>query len=262
MKNNLEQKMNEIAELIAQSNRVLIFTGAGISTESGIPDFRSPGGVWTKYDPEYFTIQKFLSDKESREKIWSMLTESGLMMTEAKPNPGHYAIAELEKMNKLYGIVTQNVDGLHQKAGVSDDLVFQLHGDMSHAKCLSCGKRYSMDEMIEWLNRGIKAPECGSCSGILKPDGVFFGEQLPIDVLREAEHRSRNCEICIVLGSSLVVYPAASLPMYALKSKAKLIIINIGSTSMDNMATVHIEGKSGEVMPKIIDKVKKKISPS
>ncbi len=257
--NELEQKIEEVADLIATSDRVVAFTGAGVSTESGIPDFRGPSGIWTKYDPDDFTIQKFLSDKVVRKKHWKLLTDSELKLTGAEPNPAHYAIAELEKMGKLYGVITQNVDGLHQKAGVSEDTVFQLHGDMSHAKCLRCGRRYRMEEMAERVKGGIEEPMCDYCNGILKPDAVFFGEQLPPDVLMESERRSRTCDLCIVLGSSLVVYPAATIPFYALSSGAKLVIINVGPTELDGMAHIRIEGKAGQVTPRIIARAKEKM---
>jgi len=255
----IEQQIEEVADLVLESERIIVFTGAGVSTESGIPDFRGPGGIWSKYDPEDFTIERFLSDRRARKMHWDLLTGGELMITEAQPNPAHYAIAELEKMGKLFGVITQNIDGLHQKAGVSEDMVFQLHGDLSHAKCLSCGKRYPMEEIAEWLREGIDEPECGGCKGILKPDAVFFGEQLPVDVLRESERRSRACDLCIVLGSSLVVYPAALIPMYALRDGAKLVIINMGPTEMDGLAQVRIEGKAGEVTPRIIERVKDKL---
>jgi len=253
---SLEQKIEEVANLVAKSERIIAFTGAGVSTESGIPDFRGPSGIWTKYDPDDFTIQKFLANKEIREKHWELLTDSEFKMTDAKPNPTHYAIAELLEMGKLYGVITQNVDGLHQKAGVPDDMVFQLHGDMSHAKCLGCGRRYPMEEMEERVKQGVKEPTCDDCNGILKPDAVFFGEQLPMDVLMESERRARTCDLCIVLGSSLVVFPAANIPIYALKSKAKLVIINMGTTQLDDLAWVCIDAKTGEVTPRIITRAK------
>jgi len=255
----LDQQIEEVADLIVASDRIISFTGAGVSTESGIPDFRGPGGIWTKYDPDDFTIQKFLSDKAVRKKHWELLTNSEMKMTGAEPNPAHYAIAELEEMGKLYGVITQNVDGLHQKAGVSEDMVFQLHGDMSHAKCLSCGTRYPMEEMEERVKQGIEEPTCDHCGGILKPDAVFFGEQLPLDVLMESERRSRTCDLCIVLGSSLVVFPAAKIPIYAMRSGAKLIIINVGPTELDEVAHIRIQGKAGEVTPRIIARVKEKM---
>ena len=256
---DLDQQIEEVADLIVGSDRIIAFTGAGVSTESGIPDFRGPGGIWTKYDPDDFTIQKFLSDEAVRKKHWELLTDPEVKMTGAEPNPAHYAIAELEKMDKLYGVITQNVDGLHQKAGVSEDMVFQLHGDMSHAKCLSCGKRYPMEDMAERVRQGIAEPTCDYCSGILKPDAVFFGEQLPADVLMESERRSRTCDLCIVLGSSLVVFPAANIPIYAVRSGAKLVIINIGPTELDEVAHVRIEGKAGQVTPRVIARVKEKM---
>jgi NAD-dependent deacetylase len=255
----LDQQIEEVADLIVASDRIICFTGAGVSTESGIPDFRGPDGIWTKYDPDDFTIQKFLSDKEVRKKHWELLTSSELKMTGAEPNPAHYAIAELEGIGKLYGVITQNVDGLHQKAGVSEDMVFQLHGDMSHAKCLSCGTRYPMEEMEKRVKQGLEEPTCDHCGGTLKPDAVFFGEQLPLDVLMESERRSRTCDLCIALGSSLVVFPAANIPIYAMRSGAKLVIINVGPTELDEVAYIRIQGKAGEVTPRIIARVKEKM---
>ena len=257
---SLEQQIEMVAELISKSERIMVFTGAGVSTESGIPDFRSPDGIWSKYNPEDFTIQKFLSSKEVRKTNWRLLTDGEFMITGAEPNPAHFAIADLEKMGKLYCVITQNVDGLHQKAGVPEEKVFQLHGDMSHAKCMKCGKRYPMEEIIKRINQGAEDPECINCNGILKPDAVFFGEQLPLDVMMESERRSRTCDLCLVLGSSLVVYPAALMPVYAMESKAKVVIINVGPTEMDHMASIRIDAKAGEVTPRIIAKAKEKMS--
>ncbi|RJR28891.1 MAG: NAD-dependent deacylase [Desulfobacteraceae bacterium] len=244
--------MEEVARLVAESKRIIAFTGAGVSTESGIPDFRGPDGLWSKYDPEDFTIERFLSDREVRKKHWHLLTGKEFIASDAKPNAAHYALRDLQSMGKLYGIITQNVDGLHQKAGVTEELVFQLHGDLSHAKCLACSRRYPIDEVRKWLGKGIEEPECPSCRGMLKPDAVFFGEQLPFEALMESEQRSRNCDLCIVLGSTLVVYPAATMPLHAIRTGAKLVIINMGPTAMDELATVRIEGKAGEVLPLIV----------
>lgn len=250
----LEHQIEEVARLVAESKRIIVFTGAGVSTESGIPDFRGPEGLWSKYDPEDFTIERFLSDRDVRKKHWQLLTGNEFIVADAKPNPAHYAITALQEMGKLYGIVTQNVDGLHQKAGVLENLVFQLHGDLSHAKCLGCSCRYPIEEVKGWLAGGVDEPECPSCRGMLKPDAVFFGEQLPFEVLMESEQRSRNCDLCIVLGSTLVVYPAATMPLHAIRTGAKLVIINMGPTAMDELATVRIEGKAGEIMPVIVKK--------
>jgi NAD-dependent deacetylase len=255
----IERQIEAVAEIICSAEKVLVFTGAGVSTESGIPDFRGTDGIWRKYNPEDFTIQKFLSDKRARKMQWELLSGGDLSMAKVQPNPAHYAITELEKLGKLYAVVTQNVDGLHQKAGVSEDRVFQLHGDLSHAICLNCGKRYPMETIAEWLKSGMDEPECQSCKGMLKPDAVLFGEQLPVQTLMEAERRSRACDICIVLGSTLTVYPAALIPQYAAQTGAKLVIINMGPTELDRMADIRIEGKAGVIAPKIVNRVKTKL---
>jgi NAD-dependent deacetylase len=256
----LSQQIEGIAELIANSKRIVVFTGAGVSTESGIPDFRSRDGIWTKYDPDDFTYQKFLSSAEARKRHWHLFSEGGLMRADAQPNAAHYAIAELERLGKLDCVITQNVDGLHQKAGNSREKVIQLHGNMSQARCLSCGKTYSMEEVQGWLRQGMEVPECPECHGILKPDVVFFGEAMPVWETAEAEHRSRNCDLCIVVGSSLVVYPAAFMPAYALQSGAKLVIINEETTQMDGRAHICIHRKAGEVLSQVIGRVKEKLS--
>ena len=255
----MDEQIEAVADLIVSSDKVLVFTGAGVSTESGIPDFRGAGGIWSKYDPEDFTIQKFLADSRVRKMHWELLAGGELSMTTVQPNPAHQAITDLEAIGKLYGVITQNVDGFHQKAGISEDMVFQLHGDLSHAKCLSCSQRYPMEEVAEWLKVGLDEPECKSCQGMLKPDAVLFGEQLPLDVLTESEHRSRTCDLCIVMGSTLSVYPAALLPQYAHQSGAKLVIINMGPTELDSLADIRIEGKAGEIAPKIVGSAKSKL---
>jgi len=255
---NLEILADRVADLILSAKRIVVFTGAGVSTESGIPDFRSPGGIWDRFDPDDFTYQKFIADPEARRKQWQMLGE-GLLTTEAKPNPAHYAIAELDRLTKLDCVITQNVDNLHQKAGVADDKVFELHGNMQWAVCLSCGKRYPFTEIKARLDKGEEIPDCQACHGLLKPDAVFFGESLPEKVLKEATSRSYNCDLFIVIGSTLVIYPAAYMPIYAINSGAKLVIINLSSTPMDREATVLIRDKAGETMSKVLQRVREKI---
>jgi NAD-dependent deacetylase len=254
-----KQAIRAVADLILSSKRIVVFTGAGVSTESGIPDFRSPGGIWSRFDPDDFTYQKFVRSAETRRKTWQMLGE-GTLTTNAEPNLAHYAIAELERLGKLDCVITQNVDNLHQKAGVPANKVFELHGNMRWAKCLNCGKRYPIEEIEQRLREGEEVPDCNACHGMLKPDAVFFGEALPPDVLSEATRRSRNCDLCIVLGSTLVVYPAAYMPIYAIEAGAKLIIINLSSTPLDGKATVLIRSKAGEAMPKIIEQVRSRLS--
>ena len=259
MEESLDALANKVADLIIEAKRVVVFTGAGVSTESGIPDFRSPGGIWDRFDPDDFTYQKFVKDPETRRKQWQMLREGGLT-TGAKPNPAHYAITELDRLGKLDCVITQNVDNLHQKAGVPGDKVFELHGNMQWAVCLSCGRRYPFEQVKARLDKDEEIPDCEFCHGILKPDAVFFGESLPEKVLEEATHRSSNCDLFIVIGSTLVVYPAAHMPTYAVNSRAKLVIINLSSTPMDRQADILIRAKAGETMSKVIQRVKEKVS--
>ena len=248
------EAIERLAQLIIESKKIVIFTGAGISTESGIPDFRSPGGIWSRYDPEDFTIQKFLSGPTARRNIWKMSTESGLL-TAAEPNSAHYAIAKLYHLGKLDCVITQNIDNLHQKAGVPDDKVLELHGNMEWAVCLSCRRRFPMPEVVQRIGEGLEVPDCPDCHGILKPDAVFFGEALPQETFQEAIRRSRNCDFYIIIGSTLVIYPAAYIPTYAAEAGAKLAIINLTETPFDHYATVIIREKAGDIMSKVVEKL-------
>lgn len=250
--------IDRAAALICEARRVVVFTGAGVSTESGIPDFRSPGGIWSKFDPDDFTIQKFLQSRKAREMHWRLLADGGLLK-EAEPNPAHHAIAELERIGKLSCVITQNVDNLHQKAGNSPQKVFELHGNMRWVRCLRCNARFPIEEVLKRVAAEV-VPDCTLCRGILKPDAVFFGEALPQAVLNAAVSYSRSCDLFIVIGSTLVVYPAAYMPMYAVESGAKLIIVNLTPTPMDTYASVIIRAKAGEVMPKIVEMVKRRLT--
>ena len=248
---------DRVADLIMAARRTVVFTGAGVSTESGIPDFRSPGGIWERFDPEDFTYQRFINDPQARRKHWQMLHEGGLTSA-AEPNLAHYAIAELDRLGKLDCVITQNIDNLHVRGGVPDDKVFELHGNMQWAVCLSCRRRYRFEHIRARLEGGEEVPDCEECHGMLKPDAVFFGEALPPDVLAEATRRSSSCDLFIVIGSTLVVCPAAYMPIYAVDSGAKLVIINLSSTPMDNQATLVLKGKAGEVMQEILRRVREK----
>jgi NAD-dependent protein deacetylase/lipoamidase len=249
------KETEQLAHLVVQSGKVVVFTGAGISTESGIPDFRSPGGIWSRYDPEDFTIQKFMSGPAARKTIWKMSVEGGLL-TEAEPNLAHHAITELHRLGKLDCVITQNIDGLHQKAGVPEDRVFELHGNMQWVVCLSCGRRFPMPEVLQRIRDGMEVPDCPDCQGILKPDAVFFGEALPEETLREAIRRAQNCDLLIVIGSTLVIYPAAYVPTYAAEAGAKLAIVNLTPTPFDQYAAVVIRGKAGEIMSRVMKEVR------
>jgi NAD-dependent deacetylase len=254
---SLSQSVDLVAELITQSGKIIVFTGAGISTESGIPDFRGPGGLWSRFDPEEFTIQRFMSSAESRKNHWKIFAEGGLAR-KAEPNSAHYAIAEMEKLGKLDCVITQNVDNLHQKAGNSPEKVFELHGNIRRVRCMRCGKILSMENVLQRLE-SEEVPDCNSCHGILKPDAVFFGESLSQKTLDVAIQHSRNCNLFIVIGSTLVVYPAAYMPIYALESGANLVIINLGATPLDSRAKVLLSARAGETMSAIVEKVRNRI---
>ena len=254
---DLDTLAEQVADLIVKCRKIIVFTGAGISTESGIPDFRSPGGIWSRFDPEDFTYQKFIADPQARKKHWQLLREGGLT-TLAQPNPAHCAIAELHALGKLDCVITQNVDNLHQRAGLPDDKVFELHGNLLWLLCLDCGRRYPFEQLRPRVMTE-EVPACEACHGILKPNAVFFGEALPADVLTEATSRAHTCDLFIVIGSTLIVYPAAYMPMYAAGAGAKLVIINLSATPMDSQAAVLIRAKAGEVMPKVLQGVRDKL---
>lgn len=252
-------EIEKVAEWIVRSARLVIFTGAGLSTESGIPDFRSPGGVWDRYNPEDFDFQRFLTSETSREKYWQMATEMYAPMKKAKPSPGHLAIAELERLGKLDCVVTQNVDGLHLKAGNSPERVIELHGTAMSVICLHCKRRYDRDEIQERLRSGLRAPTCDDCGGPLKPATVSFGQAMPEKETAEAFLRASLSDLLIVIGSSLVVQPAASIPVVAKENGAKLVIINRDPTACDALADVIIRGQAGPSMAALVEEVKKRM---
>ncbi len=255
----MEDKLRQVAKWIATSQKVVVFSGAGLSTESGIPDFRSPGGVWDKYDPEDFYFQNFIANEASREKYWQMATEMWGPIKAAQPNSAHLAIAELEKLGKLDCVITQNIDGLHFKAGNSEEKVLQLHGTAIYVSCLSCKKRYDRDQIQERIKQGQRAPRCDDCGGLLKPATISFGQSMPEKETQEAYHRSSICDLFIVIGSSLVVQPAASMPLVAKRQGAKLVIINRDPTPYDDMADIVIHGQAGSTMAGILNFVKKEL---
>lgn len=255
MKEELSREV-QVANWINSVDKVVVFTGAGVSTESGIPDFRSPGGLWDRYDPNDFLYQKIISSEESRKKYWKMHSELYYIIIEAEPNPSHYALVDLDKMGKLDCLITQNIDNLHQKAGLDENKILELHGNTMKVACLSCHNSYTRKEIQEWLENGIEVPCCEKCKGILKPTTIAFGQSMPVRETEEAERKSRNCELFIAMGSSLVVHPAALMPLYAKEGGARLVIINLTPTPYDGQADLVISGKAGEVFPEILATVK------
>jgi NAD-dependent deacetylase len=239
----------QLAEAIEIANRVVVFTGAGISTESGVPDFRSPGGVWSRMKPIYF--QDFVGDEASRREAWTRVYSGAAGWTGAKPNAGHAAVARLVKSGKVSAVITQNVDNLHQDSGVPDDKVIELHGNAQYARCLSCGLRHEFaDFRLSFLERG-EIPVCRSCGGLVKSATISFGQPMPKEPMERAETASRDCDLFLVLGSSLVVYPAAGFPLLAKGRGAMLAIVNREPTDQDPYADIVLHDEIGAVMTEV-----------
>jgi len=251
-------KIDAVAEFIDQAKKIVIFTGAGMSTESGIPDFRSPGGIWDRFDPSEMTYQKFMNNQTSREKYWERQKLLWPVIAAADPNKGHLAIKDIYEMGKLDCIITQDGDSLHQRSGIPDDKVIELHGTWTRAICLSCGKKYPSAEVQVRLEAGETVPTCEACGGIMKPDVISFGQSMPEKETSEAQRRAASCDMLLACGSSMVVYPAAHMPMIAKENGAKLVIINLMPTPHDGRADVVINEKIGEALPQIIEKVRAK----
>jgi len=237
------------ADLIFQSRLTLALTGAGISVESGIPDFRSAGGLWSKYDPsEYATIAAF---RQNPERVWNMLRDMDAVVSGARPNPAHIAMGEMEKMGFLHGIITQNVDDLHQAGGAKN--VIEYHGNSSTLSCLSCGRTYRAQE-----KRGERTPRC-ACKSILKPDVVFFGEAIPPEALSRSFQLASSAEVLMVVGTSAVVPPANAIPSIAKDRGAKIIEINTEGTHLTRTVTdIFIGQSAGEAIPQIVTELKKR----
>jgi NAD-dependent deacetylase len=227
-------QLDEFAARLRKSHDVVFFTGAGISTESGVPDFRSPGGVWTKYQPVYF--QDFMASEAARIQHWQLKKATYELYKKVRPNIGHYAIRDFEKRGQLLGLITQNIDGLHGIAGVSDEKIVELHGTDRLVTCLKCGQRFEPARVYEHLGEDFTAPICNACGGLLKSANVSFGQQMPAEAMKRAQAWSEQSEIFIVIGSSLQVQPAASFPVIAKRSGALLAIINRDETPLDELA--------------------------
>ena len=238
----------ELAELIRERQPCVVLTGAGISTESGIPDFRSPTGIWAQYDPmEYATISAF---RRNPVKVWEFYALRFAALTRAEPNAGHLALAELERRGLVRAIVTQNVDGLHQRAGSQD--VVEVHGSIRSAICLACGTRVPLEDAVSALESN-PAPPCPQCGETLKPDVVMFGELLPVGAMDRASALARDAGVLLVVGSTLEVYPVAALPEDTLAAGGALAIVNRGSTPYDPRATVRIDGGAGETLGRLAE---------
>ena len=249
----MKDKITQIADKIAEGGKNIIFTGAGISTESGIPDYRSKGGLWDKFRPVYF--DEFMSSKESRIEYWRRKSELYHDIDQAKPNKAHLAVKALYDMGLIESVITQNIDGLHQEAGLPDEKVIELHGSNRRIRCMSCGEISSIHEAQKRIEAGDLAPEC-SCGGYLKPDTISFGQSMPADEVKKASELSGSCNFFMVIGSTLLVQPASLMPEYARQAGAFLAIVNLSKTPYDDICDVLIVQKAGEVLPAIVNSLR------
>ncbi len=243
----MNDDVRALAALLRRAERVLVFTGAGVSTESGIRDFRSPGGIWDRYPIVYY--DEFLRDPEAQRRYWLRSRETYPVLAAAAPNPAHEAIARLDALGKLCLVVTQNIDGLHQRAGVRTAKVVELHGNNHEVLCIACDARTPRQAIQAELVAGVEVPHCARCGGLLKNATISFGQALPEGALHAAERAARTCDLCLVVGSSLVVYPAALVPTIAREHGAPLVIVNESATPQDGHAELVIRARAGSVLP-------------
>ena len=242
---------DRLARLIDDARRVVFFTGAGISTESGIPDFRSPGGVWSKMKPIYF--DDFVRSEDRRREAWTRTFAGTAGWTGRQPNAGHHAVARLVSSGKASSVITQNVDNLHQDSGVPDHRVIELHGNASYATCLECGLRHELPVLKQSFLGTGEIPHCRECAGLVKTATISFGQPMPPGPMMQAEDETLGCDLMLVLGSSLVVYPAAGFPLMAKRNGAKLAIVNREATDQDVYADLVVHDDIGPTMSEVIE---------
>jgi NAD-dependent deacetylase len=240
----------QLRAMIDAANRIAIFTGAGISTESGIPDFRSPGGVWSRMSPIYF--QEFVASEAKRREAWDRAFSGRAGWTGRAPNAGHYGVARLIAAGKARAVITQNVDNLHQDSGVPADQVIELHGNASYAACLECGQRHELADLKRLYEATGDLPCCRDCGGIVKTATISFGQAMPLEPMARAQEETLACDLFLVLGSSLVVYPAAGFPLMAQENGAKLAIVNREPTEQDVIADLVLHDEIGPVMASVV----------
>ena len=250
-----EGNINRIAAKLADGGTNVFFTGAGISTESGIPDYRSQGGLWDKFRPVYF--DEFMSSKKARMAYWRQRSKLYRDLVKARPNSAHQAVFALHEMGLLTAVVTQNIDGLHQMSGLPEEKVIELHGNTRRIRCLSCARVYPEQEIHNRVKNGDAAPEC-RCGGFLKPDTISFGQSMPAKAVERSKALSMDSDVFIVVGSTLLVQPAAHMPVVAKQGGAFLSIVNLSETPCDGICDVLIRGKAGEVLPEVIEVTRQK----
>jgi NAD-dependent deacetylase len=243
-------KVDELKRMIGEAGNIVGFTGAGISTESGIPDFRSPGGIWTKYKPIEF--RDFLASAEARRESWRRKFATQPTLEKATPNAGHRALARLVEHGRMSAVITQNIDGLHQASGVPDAKVIELHGNTTYAVCLDCQCRYELEWVRAIFEDGERLPECTECGGHIKTATISFGQSMPETEMARAHQATLTADLFIVLGSSLVVYPAAGFPVLAKRNGSRLVIVNREPTDQDDMADLVINAEIGATMSRAV----------
>jgi NAD-dependent deacetylase len=248
---SIQEQLLDAAELMREARKIVVLTGAGISTESGIPDFRSPGSIWRENPP--VSYPDFISKPEARQIYWESRRNLSGQVRAARPNAAHYALAELERRGVLLGIITQNFDGLHQDAGNAPANVVELHGTSREAACTLCGARSPMQDLQGRIDAGESDPQCSLCGGYMKSATILFGQRIPPEVLTRARELAEACDLFLVIGSSLQVLPASNLPRLAIKNDVSLIIINLVSTPLDSYADLVIQEKAGLALPRIIE---------
>ena len=241
-----EREVAALRRMIAEARRGVVFTGAGISTESGIPDFRSPTGIWAQMRPIYF--HEYVASREARREAWRRKFASEPVMRAAEPNRGHRAVARLVREGRVSAVITQNIDGLHQASGIPEEKVIELHGNGTYAHCLDCRRRYEIDDLRAAFEREGDVHDCHACGGLIKTATISFGQAMPEEAMRRAEAEILAADLCIVLGSSLVVYPAAGFPEMAKRNGARLVIVNNEETGLDDIADLVIRRGIGDVM--------------
>ena len=248
------EQIRELAKRIASSSSVVVFTGAGMSTESGIPDYRSQGGLWDRFQPVYF--DEFMSSRDARIRYWDQRIEMEKSLKHAKPNKGHLAIARLEEMGCLSAVITQNIDGLHHESGIPHEKIIELHGNTRRVRCMTCLKTTPFETALKMIREGDPAPNC-PCGGYLKPDTVSFGQAMVQEDLQKAAALSGQAEVFIAVGSTLLVQPAAAMPEYARSSGAFTVIINLSDTPFDTRSHMVFRQKAGPVLTAVVREVEK-----
>jgi NAD-dependent deacetylase len=254
----MENKINQLAEKLARGKKNVVFTGAGISTESGISDYRSKGGIWDRYQPVYF--DEFMSSESARIRYWQQKSELSKELDGAVPNAAHNALADLYRKGLLDLVITQNIDGLHQKSGLPEDKVIELHGNTTRIRCLNCEVIVDLNQTLARIENGDFAPVC-TCGGYLKPDTISFGQSLREQDLNVAFAASQTCDVFLAIGSTLIVNPASKMPDIARRQGAFLAIVNLSETPYDSVCDLLITGRAGDILPEVVRRIDEIATP-